>query len=69
MNKSKKFRVLIECEMEFDISKQETEDTFTEDSDFSEICENIAIDCLDSNAEKIKIVSLQNILGENNDKK
>ena len=66
MNKktTKKFKVIIECEMQFQVGKKDTDKVFARDSDFGEIYEAVASDCLKYNAEDVKLRSLEEIIKE-----
>lgn len=60
MKKDKKiFKVLIECQIQYSVADNDTDDEFARDSDFVAISEEIIKENLDANASNIKILSVQ----------
>jgi hypothetical protein len=57
--KTKKFKVLIECEMEYSVGDVDTDDDFARDGDFTKISTEIIQDVLKENADNIKILSVK----------
>ena len=63
----KKFKVIIECEMQFQVGERDTDKEFARDSDFGELCETIASDRLKYNAEDINLRSIEEITEKEED--
>ena len=61
---TKKFKVIIECEMQFQVGEKDTDRVFAKDSDFGQISEAIANDCLKYNAEDVSLRSIEEIIEE-----
>lgn len=59
MLNKKTFKVNIECVMEFQIGKEDTDDNFSEDANFRLIAEEIASDVLQHNARGIIVTNVE----------
>lgn len=56
---TKKFKVLVECEMKYRVGDTDTDDEFAKNSDFAKISTEIIQDVLKENADNIKILSVK----------
>ncbi len=61
MKKEKNFKAIVECQMAFNVGKEDTDDLFAENSDFKEIASEIINDCLKNNTTEIELLDFEEL--------